>query len=356
MVLTVEDILPMNKGTQAYTEYSLDERVIEYMMDNETMEKGWKMGHIHSHNTMSVFFSGTDWSELEDNAPNHNFYLSLIVNNFMDFCAKVCFIAEAKQTKDFDFLAKDELGQEYIYVAKPYEVKQKKLVVYDCDIKSPVSAISVGLGFKSSVDKIIKDAEAKEIALATSRARTGVGTSAGTGSTTWVHPKYGAQAGHSAATYRAVDRTPEKGKVITPDFTGWSKKEEVVKKETKVETKAELSAQDLEELITNFSMYVLLTGNELETFVDVEDICEHYAKYNIPHDHIVETIVSKYLSLYDNFFKDSVDQLDVEVFVTNTELLIDEYVYEAKMSDSDAVGGLLYKVAAGIKTIIEALN
>jgi len=47
MVLTVEDILPMNKGTQAYTEYTLDERVIDYMMDNETMEKGWKMGHKH---------------------------------------------------------------------------------------------------------------------------------------------------------------------------------------------------------------------------------------------------------------------------------------------------------------------
>lgn len=53
MVLTIEDILPMNKGNQTYTEYNLDERVIDYMMDNETMEKGWKMGHIHSHNTMA---------------------------------------------------------------------------------------------------------------------------------------------------------------------------------------------------------------------------------------------------------------------------------------------------------------
>ena len=59
-----------------------------------------------------VFFSGTDWSELEDNASNHNYYLSLIVNNFMDFCAKVCFIAEAKN-ETFNFEAKDEQGKRY---------------------------------------------------------------------------------------------------------------------------------------------------------------------------------------------------------------------------------------------------
>lgn len=54
------------------------------MEGNEHLEE-CRIGHIHSHNTMGVFFSGTDWGELEDNAPNHNYYLSLIVNNFMDF-------------------------------------------------------------------------------------------------------------------------------------------------------------------------------------------------------------------------------------------------------------------------------
>jgi hypothetical protein len=149
MVLTLQDILPMQKGTATYTEYSFDERVIEYMMDNETMEKGWKLGHIHSHNTMAVFFSGTDWSELEDNAPNHNFYLSLIVNNFMDFCAKVCFIAESDSTKQFDFVAKDENGKKYIYKAEEYEVKERKLIVYDCAITSPKNDIVVDDTFAS---------------------------------------------------------------------------------------------------------------------------------------------------------------------------------------------------------------
>ena len=53
MQITIEDILPMNKGTQAYTEYSFDERVLNHMMDTPGADD-WKMGHIHSHNTMNV--------------------------------------------------------------------------------------------------------------------------------------------------------------------------------------------------------------------------------------------------------------------------------------------------------------
>jgi len=42
LVVHLQDILPMKKGTATYTEYELDDSVVEYMMDNETMEKGWK--------------------------------------------------------------------------------------------------------------------------------------------------------------------------------------------------------------------------------------------------------------------------------------------------------------------------
>lgn len=50
---------------------------------------------------MSCFFSGTDMSELHDNAPNHNYYLSLIVNYKEDtansWCAKVAYVTEEKK-------------------------------------------------------------------------------------------------------------------------------------------------------------------------------------------------------------------------------------------------------------------
>src|SRR5690606_27372025 len=111
-VITLEDILPMDKGTSAYTEYTFDERIVEYMMADDKRDD-WKMGHIHSHNTMPVFFSGTDISELEDNCVNHNYYLSLIVNNFMDFTAKVAFLASLNEEVDIPFKARDENGELY---------------------------------------------------------------------------------------------------------------------------------------------------------------------------------------------------------------------------------------------------
>lgn len=56
---------------------------------------------IHSHHNMTCFFSGTDMSELHDNAPNHNYYLSLIVNYKEDtgnnWCAKVAYVTEEKK-------------------------------------------------------------------------------------------------------------------------------------------------------------------------------------------------------------------------------------------------------------------
>ena len=53
--IILEDILPLHKGTSTYTEYTFDERVVEYMMENEHLEE-CKIGHIHSHNTMGVLF------------------------------------------------------------------------------------------------------------------------------------------------------------------------------------------------------------------------------------------------------------------------------------------------------------
>jgi proteasome lid subunit RPN8/RPN11 len=128
--LVVKDILLMDKGTHTYTEYDWDEDVVNYQMDHpETMEENWIIGHIHSHNTMDVFFSGTDWSELNDNCPKHNIYLSLIVNNYMEMTAMVAFTAEPKK-----FNCKDEHGKDY--VLKVNTDFQPWMFVYTCDIQA----------------------------------------------------------------------------------------------------------------------------------------------------------------------------------------------------------------------------
>lgn len=297
---------------------------------------------IHSHNTMAVFFSGTDWSELEDNAPHHNFYLSLIVNNFMDFCAKVCFISEVKGTKDFEFMSKDENGNDYVYMAKPYEVKQKKLVVYDCDIKSPAPPIAIEESFRTKVTGIITDAEIKATALAAARA---------------ANPPTTSYVGWGGG-QRGVIQDPKKhmGKVIpmTPTYDSEIKRWSAIDKKTPIKDTT-FDAQTQEDQIEDFAQHVLLLGKDLETFVDLEDVCEHYAKFQVSQDFIAGEVVKNYFELYSAFFPGEKED-EMTDFICNTELVIDEYRHEVKMADSDHVAGLLTKVADGLDKMLETFK
>lgn len=86
--INLEYILLMDKGSSGYTEYEFDSDVVKFLMSNPQYTD-MNYGHIHSHNSMNVFFSGTDNQELVDNAGNYNFYLSVIVNNANDITGKV---------------------------------------------------------------------------------------------------------------------------------------------------------------------------------------------------------------------------------------------------------------------------
>lgn len=88
LTITPIDIYPMDKGSSAYTEYDFSEQVFDYY-DHFPERFGMKYGHIHSHNTMQSFFSGTDVQELIDNCVNHSYYVSLIVNNRNEMVARV---------------------------------------------------------------------------------------------------------------------------------------------------------------------------------------------------------------------------------------------------------------------------
>lgn len=87
-VLKPKFILPKDKGTSGSTEYEFDVDIIDLYEVHPELED-LPMGHIHSHNNMGVFFSGTDDSELANNASNFDRYFSLIVNNSGKYCAKV---------------------------------------------------------------------------------------------------------------------------------------------------------------------------------------------------------------------------------------------------------------------------
>jgi hypothetical protein len=99
LVIECLDVFPADLGSSTYTEYDNMERITsntyshqEYMDDKDLLEA--TIGHIHSHNSMPSFFSVTDETELTSHAKNHDYYLSLIVNNSLQCVAKICEIVE----------------------------------------------------------------------------------------------------------------------------------------------------------------------------------------------------------------------------------------------------------------------
>lgn len=66
----------------------------------EYISNGYRAGLIHTHHNMKTFFSGTDQIELQTNTPNHELYLSLIVN-YLDGgkpIARICWVGEQEVT------------------------------------------------------------------------------------------------------------------------------------------------------------------------------------------------------------------------------------------------------------------
>lgn len=158
MKLICKDILLMDKGSSAYTEYAFNEDVVAHQMENPELLE-YRIGHIHSHNTMATFFSGTDMSELNDNSPNHNFYFSLIVNNFLDTCAKVSFVGEAN-VENIKYTCKDEKGEEYFIPGG--SITKEMLFIYDCEIHMREDRITVNQDFVKRFNEIEKQSDVRE--------------------------------------------------------------------------------------------------------------------------------------------------------------------------------------------------
>ena len=149
----LEYIYLMDKGTGGATDYELGEELIGFGMDNpESLQ--WKIGHIHSHNSMPTFFSGTDMSELNDNSELHNYYLSIIVNNRLDITGKIAFRGKAENNVHYSCKTGAGLGYKIKLVDK-----EEIMFIYDCDIIVDELVDEV---FANRATKIIIDATKKE--------------------------------------------------------------------------------------------------------------------------------------------------------------------------------------------------
>lgn len=78
--ITCQDIYPMDLGNSTYTEFNMSDDVAAYMADNLELFE-CDLGLVHSHHSMSTFFSATDINTLEKEGKKRNCFVSLIVNN-----------------------------------------------------------------------------------------------------------------------------------------------------------------------------------------------------------------------------------------------------------------------------------
>lgn len=96
LVVIVKDFLVLDIGTQAHTEFETSPETSHYMVMNNLL--GCYQGLIHSHNTMSAFFSGEDTNTLNDLGNDMAHFVSLIVNNEGTYCARITRKVVAKRT------------------------------------------------------------------------------------------------------------------------------------------------------------------------------------------------------------------------------------------------------------------
>jgi hypothetical protein len=120
------DILPQNLGSSAYTEFSIGEDYIDFLEKNPELED-CMFGSIHSHNTMEVFFSGTDVEDLKTNANCYNSYLSFIVNNKMEMLANV--------SKNITVSSKIETLNNFGETVVKTKDKETQTAYYECEIQ-----------------------------------------------------------------------------------------------------------------------------------------------------------------------------------------------------------------------------
>lgn len=87
LTITCKDVLPMNIGSSTFTEFEVNDEVLPYMLENDLMD--CKQSLVHSHHSMSTFFSGIDMDTLADEGLERNNFVSLIVNNDGNYSAAI---------------------------------------------------------------------------------------------------------------------------------------------------------------------------------------------------------------------------------------------------------------------------
>lgn len=325
MVVTPIDILLRDIGNATFTAYEFDEEVMEFIEKNDLYMA--HHGHVHSHNTMSVFFSGTDTEELQDNCQTHNVYLSLIVNNFMDMSAKLAFLG--KPTPSL-FSCMDENGQPYdIEIAGPTHV----MFTYDCDIELPQQEISVNKDFIDIFKRVVKDKEEKAKKAAAEAAAKAKST-----------PNQ--YSGYGQGGYRGDHGDFTKGHQPQLGFHVGGLADNF-----EVESDDDLSDYGSSEF-DEFFQYCLKGGTGAEETEDLEDSLDQVTHSSIGEE-TVNMIMNNYAVYYENYFLNEGEVTDSEHFMK----VLEEFVLACDVYEKDHPWlSVLRDGLNGIGNKFEALN
>ena len=88
MVITCQDIYPMDLGTSGWTEFKMSEDVASYMAENIELFN-CETGLAHSHHTLGAFFSSQDNLMLQQEGNDTNCFVSLVVDTPGKYVARV---------------------------------------------------------------------------------------------------------------------------------------------------------------------------------------------------------------------------------------------------------------------------
>lgn len=120
--ITCVDIFPMDIGSATYTEFDMSPDVVAYMTSHPEL-LDCQIGLVHSHASMSTFFSSTDTSTLREEGNDRNHFVSLIVNNAGTYTAAITRKLSIKKnvTSTYTYKSFDDIEKEGTYTFETEE-------------------------------------------------------------------------------------------------------------------------------------------------------------------------------------------------------------------------------------------
>jgi len=124
LVLQAQKMYPIMIGTETYVGGDISDEYAK-LLDYYSDAMDYKWAYMHTHHSMGSTPSGTDLQEIEDQASNYEYFLSLIVNFSGKYSAKLSFLGKM----DSDIFYDTKFGK------YPYNISKEAVFYTDVQIE-----------------------------------------------------------------------------------------------------------------------------------------------------------------------------------------------------------------------------